>query len=55
MGTALRRELMTIIEAAKKLGLTKWAIYKQIKNGNGIGPKFFKKGKSWVIDGRNVK
>ena len=46
---------MTILEAAKKLGLTKWAIYKQIKNGNGIGPKCFRKGKGWFVHARDVK
>ena len=46
---------MTVEEASKKLGLSKWAIYKQIKKGNGIGPKFFKKGKAYFIHARDVK
>lgn len=46
---------MTILEAAKKLGVSKWVIYKQIKNKNGVGPKFYRIGKKWHVDGRNLK
>lgn len=47
---------MTVNEASKKLGVSKWAIYKMIERQVGIG-KHFKKNK-WgrlEVDGRKVK
>ena len=47
---------MTILELCKKTGLTKQAIYWQIRNSKGYG-RHFKRGVDgkWAIDGRKVK
>lgn len=47
---------MTIKEVAEKIGKTKWAVYKMIKQKRGVGKKF-KKNRFGVyeVDGRKVK
>jgi uncharacterized membrane protein len=47
---------MTVLEASKVLGITKYAIYKMIKQKRGLGVHF-KKNKFgiMVIDGRKVR
>ena len=47
---------MTVKEAAEKLDLTVFAIYKQIKQKRGVGKKFeYRAGKGWFIYARDVK
>lgn len=46
---------MTVQEASNKLGVSKWALYKMIKQKRGVGA-YFKKNKFgvWVVDGRRI-
>lgn len=47
---------MTVIEAAQKLGKSKWAIYKMIKEKRGIGSKFeYRAGDGWFIYAKDLK
>jgi len=47
---------MTINEVAERLGKSKWAIYKMIQQGRGIGQDFFKNEFGvWVVDGCKVR
>ena len=47
---------MNVKECAEKIGLTKYAVYKMIRDGRGIGSHFkYKPGAGWTIDGRLVK
>ena len=47
---------MTVEEAAQRLGRTKWAIYKMIKERRGIGSKFsYRAGDGWFIYAKDVK
>jgi len=47
---------LNVKECAEKIGLTKYAVYKMIREGRGIGQHFkYKPGAGWTIDGRLVK
>jgi excisionase family DNA binding protein len=47
---------LTVEEAARKLGKSKWAIYKMIKEKRGIGPKFvYRVGDGWFIYAKDVR
>jgi len=47
---------MTVQQVAKRIGKSKWAVYKMIEEKRGVG-RSFKKNEFgiWVIDGRKVK
>jgi hypothetical protein len=48
---------MTVKEAAERMGVTKWALYKMIKEQRGIGAKFEYRGpaKGYFISAKYVK
>jgi len=47
---------MTVEEVAKKMGRTKWAIYKAIKRGAGVGTIFTRRaGAGWFAYAKDVK
>ena len=47
---------MTVEEVAKKMGRTKWAIYKAIKRGSGVGRAFTRRaGDGWFAYAKDVK
>ena len=46
---------MNVKEAAKRMGVSHWCIYKQISDERGIGKKFqYRKGKGWFIYAHDV-
>jgi len=47
---------MTVEEVAKKMGRTKWAIYKAIKRGVGVGQAFTRRaGEGWFAYAKDVR
>ena len=47
---------MNVIEVAKEMGLTKDAVYKMIKEGRGVGKKFYYVvGKGYRIDAKDLE
>lgn len=47
---------MTVDEAAKKLGVTRWAIYKAIKRGNELGKVFtYRAGDGYFVYAKDLK
>lgn len=47
---------MTVKQAAEKLGISHWSIYKMIKDKRGIGKKFeYRQGDGWFIYAKDVK